>query len=203
MKPKALVLTVALVNLAAGITLGIGIDQVALSPEPGAAAAPSLQLESTPSETSGPIGDAKPDARRGRRGEGHQQDHFTRLTQELDLTEEQKTAMMEVFQSQRSRFHEVMEQVRPEFDRLKQETHAELAKVLSPEQMTKLEAMDKARSERRRGRGRGGWGRRGDGKRPWGRDGRRGPGGAPGGELTTPETPSATPSETQSDGGGR
>jgi protein CpxP len=68
--------------------------------------------------------------------EDHQKHRLERLTQELKLTNEQKSKVEAIFKEE----HE-------KFKALHEETHGKLGTVLTPEQMTKLEDLKKQRRE--------------------------------------------------------
>jgi len=68
--------------------------------------------------------------------EAHQGHRIERLTQELKLSDAQKSQVEAIFKEQ----HEKAKA-------LHEETHAKLSKVLSPEQLTKLEDLKKQRRE--------------------------------------------------------
>ncbi|EIC29991.1 Spy/CpxP family protein refolding chaperone [Methylomicrobium album] len=68
--------------------------------------------------------------------EEHQTHRIERLTNELNLTGEQKSKVEAIFNEQ----HEKLKV-------LHDETHTKLGTVLSPEQMSKLEALKKQRRE--------------------------------------------------------
>lgn len=64
--------------------------------------------------------------------EDHQQPRIERLTQELQLTDEQKGKVEAIFKEQQDKFKALHE-----------ETHNKLGAVLTPEQLTKLDALKK------------------------------------------------------------
>lgn len=71
--------------------------------------------------------------------EEHQKHRIERLTKELNLTDEQKTQVEAIFKEQHDKFKA-----------LREETHAKLGTVLSPEQMTRMEELKKQRWEHRK-----------------------------------------------------
>jgi hypothetical protein len=154
MNPKVLVAILALVNLSAGVGLGVALDRYALPcPE---------RAEVRAGDGSG---DAK--SRRGRRHwkKGRQsmkdrtQQRVNRLTKELGLDSQQAVKVQAVFEARGPKFMAVFAEVRPRLLALEQETHAELSAILRPELQEKLDAM------RKRFEGRGPWGRGGPGHR--------------------------------------
>jgi protein CpxP len=75
----------------------------------------------------------------GESGPGREEHHkhrIERLTQELKLTDDQKSKVEAIFKEQHDKFKALHE-----------ETHGKLGAVLSPEQMTRLEALKKQRRE--------------------------------------------------------
>ncbi|MBL1264268.1 hypothetical protein [Candidatus Methylomicrobium oryzae] len=68
--------------------------------------------------------------------EEHQKHRIERLTQELQLTDQQKNEVEAIFKEQHDKFKA-----------LHDETHSKLGTVLTPEQMTKLDELKKQRRE--------------------------------------------------------
>jgi hypothetical protein len=145
MNPKVLVAILALVNLLAGVGLGVALDRYALPcPRSDGANEAQANVESR----RGP-GHWK----KGRSRKDRMQRRMTRLIQDLDLDADQVPKVQAVFESRRPKFMAVFAEVRPRLEALELETHAELSEVLRPEQQEKLEELRKSFE------GRGPWGR--------------------------------------------
>ena len=65
-----------------------------------------------------------------------------KLTRELNLTQEQKTKVAEVFKAKQGEMLKIKEEIRPRFEALRQSTNSEIKKFLTPEQQKKLDALD-------------------------------------------------------------
>ena len=92
----------------------------------------TLPLAAT-AQPESPAGGQPPEWRHGQRSE--------RLSQELNLTPEQKTKVDALFKAQHEKFKAIHE-----------ETQAKLKTILTPEQMTKMEELKKQRREKWRER---------------------------------------------------
>ena len=75
----------------------------------------------------------------GPNSESHQKHRIERLTQDLNLTAEQKTKVEAIFNEQHDKFKALHE-----------ETQTKLGTVLSPEQMTRMDNLKKQRWEHRK-----------------------------------------------------
>lgn len=85
---------------------------------------------------------------RGRERPNRQQ-VMERISARLQLGEQQKAAVMPIFDEEAGKRRELMDKLRVEMERLDRETSARLAKVLSTEQMAQYDKM----LEERRNRG--------------------------------------------------
>lgn len=184
MNPKALVVTLSVVNLLIGTGLGIALDRTVLHCDQGTEVA---EQAPTPTPNDSEIGDAPKDgqahdAPRDERTRDAPKDGHRRgkrrgrsdwLKRALDLDDEQAKQVKAIMQARRPKFEAVFSAVRPKLKALEEETHAEILKVLRPEQVEKFEEMRKRfksmrgfRGRRRGMRGSRGWGGRGDGRHP-------------------------------------
>ena len=69
--------------------------------------------------------------------QGHRGDRLERMSKQLDLTADQKDKVEEIFKEQRGKF-----------DAIHQETRTRMQKVLSSEQMAKLDELKKLHQEK-------------------------------------------------------
>jgi Spy/CpxP family protein refolding chaperone len=140
--PRAYAVALLAVAFLAGILGGIVFDRWVLLP-------PRLHaLRSAVERFPGGPGEGFPGRRA--RMERH-------LLEELDLTAEQEARAESLLARQHERSRAIMDRARPELRAIADSTHAALRAILTPEQMERLEQLEK---ERRGGRTRRG-GRRG------------------------------------------
>ena len=78
----------------------------------------------------------------------HHERMLDKLSSRLSLTPEQKTKMAAIFEAKRSRIEALMAEGRPKFDAVREETRAEIRKILTPEQIAKFETLE-AKMEKR------------------------------------------------------
>lgn len=98
-----------------------------------------------------------PDGRNGPRGDFRgppdAETQLARMTQMLDLTDEQSARLLVVLQeaeAEREILHEqVMEQMKPQFCELQLSTESQVAEILTEEQLAQLDELRDRRSERR------------------------------------------------------
>lgn len=106
----------------------------------------------------GPHGD-----RNGHRGPPDAEMRVAKMTQMLDLTDEQSARLLVVMQDldlERDALHDrMMEQMKPELCDLQLRTESEINGILTPEQLVLLEEQKESRPLRNRDRARGGMGR--------------------------------------------
>jgi len=72
-----------------------------------------------------------------------------RLKQELQLSEQQVKQVNEILDEFGRRFGELREQLRPQFDALREESHARVRALLTPEQQQKYDQIIRREQERR------------------------------------------------------
>jgi Spy/CpxP family protein refolding chaperone len=103
----------------------------------------------------GPHGD-----RSGHRGPPDAEMRVAKMTQMLDLTDEQSARLLVVMQDvdlERDALHDrIMEQMKPELCDLQLRTESEINTILTPEQLALLQEQKESRPERARDRGRRG-----------------------------------------------
>jgi Spy/CpxP family protein refolding chaperone len=75
------------------------------------------------------------------RHEQMMQRHMDQVAQELNLTEQQKPQVQAIMKAQMEKMRALREQQEAQMKQLHESTKAELSKVLTPEQMTKLDSM--------------------------------------------------------------
>lgn len=80
---------------------------------------------------------------------GNHHTEASRMAKRLDVTESQMPTFNEVMQAQTEKRQRLMEEFRAQQVALEAETAAELAGVLTPEQLTKLADMKTKRAEQR------------------------------------------------------
>lgn len=94
--------------------------------------------------------------RGGHRGPPDAEMLVARMTEMLDLSDEQSAQLLVVMQEvdqERDALHErVMEQMRPEFCELQLRTDSEISSILTPEQLAQFEEKKADRAEKGRGR---------------------------------------------------
>lgn len=76
-----------------------------------------------------------------------------RFSKELDLSSEQKQKVSAIFESTRERLDALGTQTRPKFEALKAQADAEIRVLLSPEQQSKFDELQKKWEKKRRRRG--------------------------------------------------
>jgi len=114
--------------------------------------------------------------------EAFQKRIFSRMVERLQLTTNQVMQIEPVFRKGWEEVHAIQDRSIKEVEAAVKKNHEEIGKLLTPEQATKLEEMDREREKSFRER-RGHW--RGPG--------RSGPGGSPPGDMPPKESKSGTP----------
>lgn len=89
----------------------------------------------------------------GERLPGFQGRFGQKLLDELDLSADQRERAESLLAQQHRRSRAIMDRARPELRAIAESTHAELRAILTPEQMARLEELEKERRERRPRRG--------------------------------------------------
>ncbi|MGI9229188.1 MAG: periplasmic heavy metal sensor, partial [Gammaproteobacteria bacterium] len=83
----------------------------------------------------------------GRRGKhhGNPAERMAKLSQKLDLSQEQQASVRQILNGQREKGREIRqsmrEQAKPQFEALREETRSKLATVLDEEQLQKYDAL--------------------------------------------------------------
>ena len=78
-----------------------------------------------------------------------------RIAADLDLTVEQDRQLRDVFETRRRRLRAINQEVRGRFEAEQAQMNAEIAVILTPEQMTVFDEIVRMRQDRRGPRGRG------------------------------------------------
>ncbi|HKJ16081.1 MAG TPA: hypothetical protein VJ984_01865 [Xanthomonadales bacterium] len=92
------------------------------------------------------------DTRAGKGGK-HRGDPVARLTQALDLSDDQAMEVSVILEESRDQHRAIQESVQAEHCAVRQNTHDQLSTVLTEEQMTKFEQMKTRRMNRGRHEG--------------------------------------------------
>lgn len=123
MSPRLLVGLLCLVNLVAGVGLGVALDRTVLVERPH------------------------------KHGRGDRPDFARMLEKRLDLDAEQAKKVREILATRRPLFEEAMHDVRPKLDAIRAESDAQIRAVLRPDQAARWDELrkDMQRHERERG----------------------------------------------------
>lgn len=65
-----------------------------------------------------------------------------RMSQTLELTEDQKQKVREIFESHEPQMRQLHELAKPKFEAIRNATRAEIRKILTPEQLVKFEELN-------------------------------------------------------------
>lgn len=79
----------------------------------------------------------------GKGGERMKKMMLDKMSTELNLSENQKKQVQEIFESHAPKMKVLHEEMRPKFDAIRNETQEQIKKVLTPEQAVKFEALNK------------------------------------------------------------
>ncbi|MBC7930550.1 MAG: hypothetical protein H7Z38_08270, partial [Rubrivivax sp.] len=90
---------------------------------------------------------------RERRGE---REHFARVFDKLQLTDEQKARVEQIMTDARQQLHAVRKESEPRLAEVRRQTDERLRQTLTPEQWQQFQKLKEEMRGKRRGRGRGG-----------------------------------------------
>jgi Spy/CpxP family protein refolding chaperone len=83
------------------------------------------------------------------------EDRFERMVKDLNLTEEQKTQVRQIFGDTREKLEGLRKESEPRVKEIRSQADERIQKVLTPEQWQRFQQMRDERGSRRRGRGDG------------------------------------------------